>query len=149
MVATNAACKLFVLLACVVLFQITEPRNVEPRQKIFMGILDHENIFTRKFKTRKFYNTKISRSTVFLLQVLVNGSNVTGSVVNSMSLSVPPLSSTMLTIPLSTPLAPGSCSAAVCRIRCRGECGWWKAGQDPLSHRVLAHEPRVSFSYCE
>ena len=21
-----------------------------------MGVLDHENIFTRKFKTRKFYN---------------------------------------------------------------------------------------------
>ena len=45
---------------------------------------------------------------LFLLQVLVNGSNVTGSVVNSMSLSVPPLSSTMLTIPLSTPVAPGN-----------------------------------------
>ena len=24
-----------------------------------MGILDHANIFTRKFKTRKFFNTKI------------------------------------------------------------------------------------------
>ena len=33
---------------------------------------------------------------------------MTGSVVNSMSLSVPPLSSTMLTIPLSTPVAPGN-----------------------------------------
>ena len=33
---------------------------------------------------------------------------MTGSVVNNMSLSVPPLSSTMLTIPLSTPVAPGN-----------------------------------------
>ena len=29
-----------------------------------MGIQDQENIFTQKFKIRKFYNTKISRSTV-------------------------------------------------------------------------------------
>ena len=34
-------------------------------KKIFVGIQGHENIYTRKFKTRKFYNTKISRSTVF------------------------------------------------------------------------------------
>ena len=33
-------------------------------KKIFMGSPNHENIFTRKFKTQKFYNTKISRSTV-------------------------------------------------------------------------------------
>ena len=30
-----------------------------------MGIPDHENIFRRKFKTRKLYNTKFSRSTVY------------------------------------------------------------------------------------
>ena len=53
MVATNAACKLFVLLACVVSFQITKPGNLN-RKKIFVSIPDHENIFTRKFKTRKF-----------------------------------------------------------------------------------------------
>ena len=29
-----------------------------------MGVLDHENIFTRKMKTQKFCSTKISRSTV-------------------------------------------------------------------------------------
>ena len=60
MVATNAACKLFVLLACVVSFQITKAGNVA-LSKIFVGIQDHQNIFTQKFKTRKFYNTKISR----------------------------------------------------------------------------------------
>ena len=69
MVSTNAACKVFVLLACVVLFQITEPGNVEP-SKIFCGypiptkILDHESmdheIFLREnlkhenYITRKF-----------------------------------------------------------------------------------------------
>ena len=53
MVATNAACKLFVLLASVVLFQITKPGNVN-RKKIFVGILDHENIFTQKLKHENF-----------------------------------------------------------------------------------------------
>jgi len=54
-------------LAGTVSFEITKPGNVELiyyRQKVFVGILHHENIFTQKFKTRKFYNTKISRSTV-------------------------------------------------------------------------------------
>ena len=55
--------KFFVLLACIVSFQITKPGNVEP-SNIFVGIQDHENIFTQKFKIRRFYNTKISRSTV-------------------------------------------------------------------------------------
>ena len=69
MVATNAARKLFVFhlfLACAVSFQITKPGNVESIncQNIFVGIQDHENIFTWKFKTRRFYNMKISRSAV-------------------------------------------------------------------------------------
>ena len=53
----NAACKLFVLLACVVSFQITKPGNVEP-SKNFVGIWDHGNIFTRKFKTQKFLDLR-------------------------------------------------------------------------------------------
>ena len=34
------------------------------RKKIFVGNPIHENIMTRKFKTRKYYYTKISRYTV-------------------------------------------------------------------------------------
>ena len=77
MVATNAAHRLFVhvlhvILACAVLFQITKPGNVESIhtiEKFFVGIQDHKNIFIRKFKTRKFYNTKIFRSTVLTSDV--------------------------------------------------------------------------------
>ena len=55
MVATNAACKLhvFVLLACVVLFQITKPWERRTTQKFTWVSLIYENMFTRKFKTRK------------------------------------------------------------------------------------------------
>ena len=45
---TNGACKLFILLACIVLFHITKPGNVS-RQNFFVGILDNENFMTRKF----------------------------------------------------------------------------------------------------
>ena len=48
MVATNVACKLFVLLACVVSFQITKPVNVEP-SKNFRGYPE----------PRKYFDTKI------------------------------------------------------------------------------------------
>ena len=52
-----------VRIACVVSFQITKPGNVN-RQKIFVGILDHE-IFLRE--NLKRITRKISRSaTVFL-----------------------------------------------------------------------------------
>lgn len=45
-------------LTCIVSFQIIKLENVESiwyRKKIFVGALDHENIFTQ---TRKFYDTK-------------------------------------------------------------------------------------------
>ena len=41
------------------------------------------------------------------LQVIVNGSDVTSSVVNKLSLVVPPMSSTMLTVPVNSSLGPG------------------------------------------
>ena len=47
---------LHVFLACVILFQITKPGIDLILKKIFVGILDHKNIFT--WKTWKFYNTK-------------------------------------------------------------------------------------------
>ena len=41
------------VLVCVVLFQITKPGKKTP-SKNSVGILDHENTFTQKLKTRKF-----------------------------------------------------------------------------------------------
>lgn len=41
-------------------------------------------------------------------QVIVNGDDVTSSVVNKLSLVVPPKSSTMLTVPVNSTLGPGS-----------------------------------------
>ena len=48
--------KLHVFLKRVVSFQITKPGNIESIycQKIFMGILNHENILHEKFITQKF-----------------------------------------------------------------------------------------------
>ena len=42
------------------------------------------------------------------LQVMVNGSDVTSHVVNKLSLVVPPASSTMLTVPVTSPLGAGN-----------------------------------------
>ena len=45
---------------CVVSFQITKPRNIELIlycRKIFVGILDHKNIFTQKTKNFQIYST--------------------------------------------------------------------------------------------
>ena len=45
---------------------------------------------------------------ILTIQVMVNGTDVTGSVVNKLSLVIPPLSSTMLTIPMNSSLGPGN-----------------------------------------
>ena len=41
-------------------------------------------------------------------QVLLNDTDVTASVANKLSLSVPPLSSTLLSVPLRVPVSPGN-----------------------------------------
>lgn len=43
-----------------------------------------------------------------ILQVLVNDTDVTSSVSNKQSLTVPPMSSTMLTLPLKSSVGPGN-----------------------------------------
>ena len=45
---------------------------------------------------------------LYLSQIFLNGSDVTGNVTSNLSLTVPPLSSTLLTISLNTPVSPGN-----------------------------------------
>ena len=50
---------------------------------------------------------------LYLSQIFLNGSDVTGNVTSNLSLTVPPLSSTLLTISHSTPVSPGNLCTVV------------------------------------
>ena len=57
MVATNAACKLFILhvfLACAVLFQSTKPGNVELIKILWVSLFLRENLKYKNFIAQKF-----------------------------------------------------------------------------------------------